>query len=105
LFLVIPEQRRLGIGHSHDWHQDWMGTRFYREEDLWLKRGRKLVARGRRKSATGCAMGIACGHWAERGGYDAMGHGNWCRAFHVTWGTGPGTSSRSSGGHASAARA
>ncbi len=28
--------------------------------------------------------------WAERGGYDAMGHGNSVPRFHVTWGTGPG---------------
>ena len=28
--------------------------------------------------------------WAERGGYDAIGHGNSVPRFHVTWGTGPG---------------
>ena len=28
--------------------------------------------------------------WAERGGYDAMSHGNSVPRFHVTWGTGPG---------------
>jgi uncharacterized protein len=28
--------------------------------------------------------------WAERGGYDAMNHGNSVPRFHVTWGTGPG---------------
>jgi predicted oxidoreductase len=28
--------------------------------------------------------------WAERGGYDAMGHGNSVPRFHITWGTGPG---------------
>jgi uncharacterized protein len=28
--------------------------------------------------------------WAERGGHDAMGHGNSVPRFHVTWGTGPG---------------
>ena len=28
--------------------------------------------------------------WAERGGYDALGHGNSVPRFHVTWGTGPG---------------
>src|SRR5258708_17352008 len=28
--------------------------------------------------------------WAERGGYDAMSHGNSVPPFHVTWGTGPG---------------
>ncbi len=28
--------------------------------------------------------------WAERGGYDATGHGNSVPRFHVSWGTGPG---------------
>ncbi len=28
--------------------------------------------------------------WAERGGYDADGHGNSVPRFHITWGTGPG---------------
>lgn len=28
--------------------------------------------------------------WAERGGYDAGGHGNSVPRFHITWGTGPG---------------
>ena len=28
--------------------------------------------------------------WAERGGYDAQGHGNSVPRFHVVWGTGPG---------------
>src|SRR5699024_4920691 len=27
--------------------------------------------------------------WAERGGYDAEGHGNSVPRFHITWGTGP----------------
>lgn len=27
--------------------------------------------------------------WAERGGYDAQGHGNSVPRFHITWGTGP----------------
>ena len=27
--------------------------------------------------------------WAERGGYDARGHGNSVPRFHITWGTGP----------------
>src|SRR5450756_2946974 len=30
--------------------------------------------------------------WAERGGYDAMGHGNSVPRFDVTWGTDPGCS-------------
>ena len=28
--------------------------------------------------------------WAERGGYEASGHGNSVPRFHITWGTGPG---------------
>ena len=28
--------------------------------------------------------------WAERGGYNADGHGNSVPRFHITWGTGPG---------------
>ena len=28
--------------------------------------------------------------WAERGGHNAIGHGNSVPRFHVTWGTGPG---------------
>ena len=28
--------------------------------------------------------------WAERGGYDAMSHGNSVPRFHVSWGTGLG---------------
>jgi len=28
--------------------------------------------------------------WAERGGYQAGGHGNSVPRFHITWGTGPG---------------
>ena len=28
--------------------------------------------------------------WAERGGYNATGHGNSVPRFHITWGTGTG---------------
>ena len=28
--------------------------------------------------------------WAERGGHQALSHGNTVPRFHVTWGTGPG---------------
>ena len=28
--------------------------------------------------------------WAERGGYQAGGHGNSVPRFHIAWGTGPG---------------
>jgi uncharacterized protein len=98
LFLVnSPEQRRLGIKDSYDLAlQDWMGTAaFDREEDLWPRKWAEAYV--------GFAAGDkhdwlrAMGHrifpvvgWAERGGYDAMGHGNSVPRFHVTWGTGPG---------------
>src|SRR6202048_4057793 len=98
LFLVdSPEQRRLGIKDSFDLAlQDWMGSAgFDREEDLWPRRwGEAYVA-----FAAGEKRGWlrAMGHrifpvvgWAERGGYDAMSHGNSVPRFHVSWGTGPG---------------
>jgi uncharacterized protein len=98
LFLVdSPEQRRLGIRDSYDLaHQDWMGTAaFDREEDLWPKRWAEAYlafAAGEKRSwlrAMGHRIFPVVG-WAERGGYDAMGHGNSVPRFHVTWGTGPG---------------
>ena len=98
LFLVnSPEQRRLGIKDSFDLAlQDWMGTAgFDREEDLWPKRWAEayvaFAANEKRDwlRATGHRIFPVVG-WAERGGYDAMGHGNSVPRFHVTWGTGPG---------------
>ena len=98
LFLVdSPEQRRLGIKDSFDLAmQDWMGTAgFDREEDLWPRKWAEAYV----GFAAGDKRGWlrAMGHrifpvvgWAERGGYDAMGHGNSVPRFHVTWGTGPG---------------
>ena len=93
----FAEQRRLGIKDSYDLAlQDWMGTAgFDREDDLWPSDGRRPMSR----SAAGEKRDWlrAMGHrifpvvgWAERGGYDAMGHGNSVPRFHVTWGTGPG---------------
>jgi len=98
LFLVnSPEQRRLRIRDSFDlaW-QDWLGTAgFDRDEDLWPKRWAEAYvafAAGEKRSwlrAMGHRIFPVVG-WAERGGYDAMGHGNSVPRFHVTWGTGPG---------------
>ena len=98
LFLVdSPEQRRLGIRDSHDLAlQDWMGTAgFDREEDLWPRKWAEAYiafAAGEKRDwlrAMGHRIFPVVG-WAERGGYDAMGHGNSVPRFHVTWGTGPG---------------
>src|SRR5512133_2622806 len=98
LFLVnSPEQRRLGIRDSYDRAlQDWMGSAgFDRDEDLWPKRWAEAYvafAAGEKRGwlrAMGHRMFPVVG-WAERGGYDAMGHGNSVPRFHVTWGTGPG---------------
>jgi len=56
--------------------------------------GRKPMWRSRQaKNAPWLrAMGLRSSRrrLAERGGYDAMGHGNSVPRFHVTWGTGPG---------------
>jgi predicted oxidoreductase len=98
LFLVdSPEQRRLGIKDSYDLAlQDWIGTAgFDREEDLWPKKWAEAYvafAAGEKRDwlrAMGHRIFPVVG-WAERGGYDAMGHGNSVPRFHVTWGTGPG---------------
>jgi hypothetical protein len=98
LFLVdTPEQRRLGIKDSFELAlQDWMGSAgFDREEDLWPKRWAEAYvafAAGEKRGwlrAMGHRVFPVVG-WAERGGYDAMGHGNSVPRFHVSWGTGPG---------------
>lgn len=98
LFLVdSPEQRRLGIKDSFDLAmQDWLGTAgFDRDEDLWPKKWAEAYvafAAGEKRDwlrAMGHRIFPVVG-WAERGGYDAMGHGNSVPRFHVTWGTGPG---------------
>ncbi len=98
LFLVdSPEQRRLGVRDSVDLAmQDWMGTAgFDRAEDHWPRRWAEAYvafAAGEKRDwlrAMGHRIFPVVG-WAERGGYDAMGHGNSVPRFHVTWGTGPG---------------
>ena len=98
LFLVdSPEQRHLGIKDSLDlaW-QDWQGAAgFDRTEDNWPKRWAEAYVNFAATEKRGWLR--AMGHrifpivgWAERGGYDATGHGNSVPRFHVTWGTGPG---------------
>jgi predicted oxidoreductase len=98
LFLVdSPEQRRLGIKDSVELAlQDWIGTAgFDRDDDYWPRRWAEAYvafAAGEKRGwlrAMGHRIFPVVG-WAERGGYDAMGHGNSVPRFHVTWGTGPG---------------
>jgi uncharacterized protein len=98
LFLVdSPEQRRLGIKDNYELAlQDWMGSAgFDRDEDLWPRRWAEAYvafAAGEKRAwlrAMGHRVFPVVG-WAERGGYDAMSHGNSVPRFHVTWGTGPG---------------
>jgi predicted oxidoreductase len=98
LFLVdSPEQRRMGIRDSHAlaW-QDWLGSAgFDRPEDAWPRRWAEAYvdfAAGEKRSwlrGLGIKLFPIVG-WAERGGYDASGHGNSVPRFHITWGTGPG---------------
>ena len=98
MFLVdSPEQRRLGIRDSHELAlTDWMGTaEFDRVEDLWPKRWAEAYvafAAGEKRSwlrERGITFFPVVG-WAERGGYNAIGHGNSVPRFHVAWGTGTG---------------
>ena len=98
LFLVdSPEQRRLGIRDSYDLAlQDWLGAAgFDRDEDHWPRKWAEAYvafATGEKRSwlrAMGHRIFPVVG-WAERGGYDALGHGNSVPRFHITWGTGPG---------------
>ena len=95
-FVNSPEQRRLGIRDSHELAlQDWLGTAaFDRPEDYWPEQWAHAYvdfAAGEKRSwlrARGLKIFPLVG-WAERGGYDAQGHGNSVPRFHITWGTGP----------------
>ncbi|GLS24029.1 FAD-binding dehydrogenase [Labrys miyagiensis] len=98
LFLVdSPEQRRLGIRDCYDLAlQDWLGAAgFDRAEDHWPRRWAEAYlafAAGEKRSwlrGMGHRIFPVVG-WAERGGGNALGHGNSVPRFHVTWGTGPG---------------
>ncbi|MGW7462190.1 FAD-binding dehydrogenase [Streptomyces sp. NPDC054797] len=96
-FVNSPEQRRMRIKDSHDLAlQDWLGTAgFDRAEDAWPRRWAEAYvdfAAGEKRPwlhAQGVRFFPVVG-WAERGGYDANGHGNSVPRFHITWGTGPG---------------
>jgi uncharacterized protein len=98
IFLVdSPEQRRMGIRDSHALAlEDWMGTAaFDRDEDFWPRRWAEAYvdfAAGEKRAwlrARGVRFFPVVG-WAERGGGNAVGHGNSVPRFHLTWGTGPG---------------
>jgi uncharacterized protein len=95
-FVDSPEQRRLGVHDSHELAlQDWLGTAaFDRQEDYWPRQWAHAYvdfAAAEKRSwlrARGLRIFPLVG-WAERGGYDAQGHGNSVPRFHITWGTGP----------------
>ncbi len=98
IFLVdSPEQRRMRIRDSYDLAlQDWMGTAaFDRDEDHWPRQWAEAYvgfAAGEKRpwlKERGIKFFPVVG-WAERGGGNALGHGNSVPRFHVTWGTGPG---------------
>ncbi len=98
IFLVdSPEQRRMGIRDSRALAlEDWMGTAaFDREEDFWPRRWAEAYVdfAASEKRAWLRARGVRffpVVGWAERGGGNAVGHGNSVPRFHLTWGTGPG---------------
>ncbi|OBF16232.1 FAD-binding dehydrogenase [Mycobacterium sp. ACS4331] len=95
-FVDSPEQRRMGIHDSHELAlQDWLGTAaFDRPEDHWPQQWAHAYvdfAAGEKRAwlkERGLKIFPLVG-WAERGGYDARGHGNSVPRFHITWGTGP----------------
>ncbi|NGO45152.1 FAD-binding dehydrogenase [Streptomyces ureilyticus] len=96
-FVNSPEQRRMRIKDSHALAlQDWMGTAaFDRDEDHWPRKWAEayvdFAATEKRSWLHGQGVRFfPVVGWAERGGYDANGHGNSVPRFHITWGTGPG---------------
>ncbi len=98
IFLVdSPEQRHLGVKDSAELAlSDWMGSAaFDRAEDHWPREWAKAYvafAAGEKRDWLH-SLGVRffpLVQWAERGGYDAQGHGNSVPRFHVVWGTGPG---------------
>jgi predicted oxidoreductase len=98
MFLVdSPEQRRMRIHDSYDLaFEDWMGSAaFDRPEDAWPRKWAEAYvafAAGEKRSwlhERGVRFFPLVG-WAERGGHNAIGHGNSVPRFHVAWGTGPG---------------
>ncbi|HET6294386.1 MAG TPA: FAD-binding dehydrogenase [Kribbella sp.] len=99
MFVDSPEQRRMGIKDSHDLAlQDWLGSAGFDrldDEDHWARQWAEAYvdfASGEKRPwlrAQGVGFFPVVG-WAERGGYNADGHGNSVPRFHITWGTGPG---------------
>ncbi|TCC43841.1 FAD-binding dehydrogenase [Kribbella capetownensis] len=99
LFVDSPEQRRMGIKDSRDLAlQDWLGSAGFDrldDEDMWARQWAEAYvdfAAGEKRPwlhAQGVRFFPVVG-WAERGGYNADGHGNSVPRFHITWGTGPG---------------
>src|ERR1044071_1685094 len=98
LFYVdSPEQRRMGIKDSYELAlQDWMGSAaFDRErEDFWPRQWAeayvRFAATEKRRYLFDLGLRVVpTVGWAERGGGDALGHGNSVPRFHLTWGTGP----------------
>ena len=98
IFLVdSPEQRRMGIRDSHALAlEDWLGTAaFDRAEDFWPRQWAQAYvafAAGEKRAwlrERGIRFFPIVG-WAERGGGNAVGHGNSVPRFHITWGAGPG---------------
>jgi len=99
MFVNSPEQRRMGIKDSHDLAlQDWLGSAGFDrldDEDHWARQWAEAYvdfASGEKRPwlrAQGVGFFPVVG-WAERGGYNADGHGNSVPRFHITWGTGPG---------------
>jgi predicted oxidoreductase len=98
LFLVdSPEQRRLRVHDSLELaRQDWFGSAgFDRASDHWPRQWAEAYlqfAAGEKRAwlkEQGIGFFPVVG-WAERGGYNATGHGNSVPRFHIVWGTGPG---------------
>ena len=98
IFLVdSPEQRRMRIHDSTALAlEDWMGTAaFDRAEDEWPRKWAEAYvafAAGEKRAwlhERGVRFFPLVG-WAERGGHNAIGHGNSVPRFHIAWGTGPG---------------
>ena len=96
-FVDSPEQRRMGIKDSYDLAlQDWLGSaQFDRErEDHWPRQWAeayvRFAANEKRDYLRRLGLRVVpLVGWAERGGADALGHGNSVPRFHLTWGTGP----------------
>jgi len=95
-FVDSPEQRRARIHDSFDlaW-SDWLGSAgFDRPEDEQPRRFARayveFAATEKRDWLRSLGIRVLPSPgWAERGGGDALGHGNSVPRFHLAWGTGP----------------